>query len=163
MNLIDRIVNNTKSQFSREGIRMVRYADDFILIAKQISQGSLAQLHGYLNRMGLIINQEKSKLVNAKETSFDFLGFTFRYDRSILFEGTSFWNIRPRDKSQKRIRQRINEKLKDRTLSPRESSRGTQSHASGLDKLLQNRQNKFNASSTQKTQRLPSQPFNKVL
>lgn len=112
MNLIDRIVNNTKSQFSREGIRMVRYADDFILIAKQISQGSLAQLHGYLNRMGLIINQEKSKLVNAKETSFDFLGFTFRYDRSILFEGTSFWNIRPRDKSQKRIRQRINEKLK---------------------------------------------------
>jgi len=112
MNLIDRVVNNPKSQFSREGIRMVRYADDFILLAKAISQNRLAQLHGYLNRMGLIINQEKSKLVNAKETPFDFLGFTFRYDRSILYQGTRFWNIRPRDKSQKRIRQRINEKLK---------------------------------------------------
>lgn len=85
MNLIDRIVNNPQSQFSREGIRMVRYADDFILKAKGISQSWVALLHRYFDRMGLIINQGKSKLVNAKETPFDLLGFTFRYDRSILF------------------------------------------------------------------------------
>ena len=69
---------------------MIRYADDFILMAKEIKQERITQLHGYLTRMELTINQEKSQLVNAKDTPFDFLGFTFRYDKSILFEGTSF-------------------------------------------------------------------------
>ena len=112
MNLLDRIVNNPSSYFSKNGVRMIRYADDFILMSKHINQEVIKRIHNYLNRMGLTINEQKSKLVMAKEESFDFLGFTFRYDNSVIFKGTRFWNIRTKDKSQKKIRQKINTKLK---------------------------------------------------
>lgn len=112
MNLLDRIVNNPGSYFTKNGVRMIRYADDFILMSKHISQEVILRIHNYLERMGLTINQEKSRVVRAKEESFDFLGFTFRYDRSIYYNGTRYWNIRPKDKSQQKIRQKINTKLK---------------------------------------------------
>jgi len=96
----------------QKGITMIRYADDFILMSKHISQESLLKVHHYLERMGLIINTTKSKLVNAKTNSFDFLGFTFGYDRSILYEGTRFWNVKPKAKSLVKIKQKINQKLK---------------------------------------------------
>jgi group II intron reverse transcriptase/maturase len=112
MNLLDRIVNRVEGRFSRLGIKMIRYADDFILIGKHIGQEVLDYIHKLLDRMGLTINTTKSKMVRAREESFDFLGFSFRYDSSIIKKGTKFWNIIPRPKSQKKIRQKINAKLK---------------------------------------------------
>ncbi len=112
MNLMDRIVNNPEGYFSKRGIKMIRYADDFILMSRHINQEAIIKIHNYLARMGLIINTDKSKLVYGKEQSFDFLGFTFRYDRSIFSKRGKFWNITPKSKSQKKIRQKINLKLK---------------------------------------------------
>lgn len=112
MHLLDRIVNNPQGQFSKKGIKMIRYADDFILMSKHIHQEMIIKLHNYLDRMGLTINREKSTLVNAKETAFNFLGFSYRYDRSIFYKGSRFWNIVPSPKSQKKIRQKVNTKLK---------------------------------------------------
>jgi len=112
MNLLDRIVNDPQGYFSKRGIRMIRYADDFILMSKHISQETIIIIHSYLDRMGLKINTEKSKLINATDESFDFLGFTFRYDQSIFSKEGRFWNIRPKAKSQQKIRQKINLKLK---------------------------------------------------
>jgi group II intron reverse transcriptase/maturase len=112
MNLLDRIVNNPAGYFSVNGITMIRYADDFILMSKHISQDVINRIHKYLERMGLTINTEKSKLINAQKEPFDFLGFTFRYDRSIIWKGGRFWNIVPKAKSRKKIRQKLNLKLK---------------------------------------------------
>jgi group II intron reverse transcriptase/maturase len=112
MNVMDRIVNKPEGYFSKRGIKMIRYADDFILMSKHINQEVIIKIHNYLERMGLIINPDKSKLINGKEESFDFLGFTFRYDRSIFSKRGRFWNIMPKSKSQKKIRQKINLKLK---------------------------------------------------
>jgi group II intron reverse transcriptase/maturase len=112
MNLIDRIVNKQNGYFYKQGVKMIRYADDFILMARHINQETILRLQGYLERMGLTINKEKSRLVKAKETPFDFLGFTMRYDKSIIIEGTRFWNILPKAKSQQKIRQKINATLK---------------------------------------------------
>ena len=112
MNLLDRIINNLQGEFSRRGITMIRYADDFILMSKHINQEVINKVHNYLDRMGLTINTEKSKLINAREESFDFLGFRVRYDRSIFSKRGRFWNIQPKPKSQKKIRQKINLKLK---------------------------------------------------
>ena len=112
MNLLDRIVNNPAGYFSGEGIRMIRYADDFILMSVDIKQETIIKLHSYLTRMGLTINTDKSKLVNAREQSFDFLGFTFRYDQSIYSKGGKFWNVHPKKSSRRKIRQKINRKLK---------------------------------------------------
>lgn len=112
MNLIDRIVNKMNGYFAKQGIRMIRYADDFILMSRDITQEALSKLHGYLNRMELTINEEKSKMINAREKPFDFLGFTIRYDMSIFYKGSRFWNIFPKQKAQKRIRSEINARLK---------------------------------------------------
>ncbi len=112
MNLLDRIVNNPKGYFSERGIKMIRYADDFILQSKHIKQETIIRVHNYLNRMGLLINTDKSKLVDARKEAFDFLGFTFRYDQSKVSSRGKFWNIFPKAKSQKKIRQNINLKLK---------------------------------------------------
>ena len=112
MNLLDRIVNNPRGYFSKRGIRMIRYADDFILMSKHINQEALVRVHNYLNRMGLTINTDKSKLVIATKESFDFLGFTCRYDRSLFSKVGRFWNITPIANSRKKIRQKLNRKLK---------------------------------------------------
>lgn len=112
MNLLDRIINNPQGYFSKRGIRMIRYADDFILMSKHIHQESLNKVHNYLDRMGLTINTTKSKLIDATKESFDFLGFTFGYDRSIYSIGGRFWNIKPKSTSRRKIRQNINLKLK---------------------------------------------------
>ena len=73
MNLLDRIVNKVEGRFSKYGIKMIRYADDFILMGKNIGQNILDDIHKLLDRMGLTINLTKSKLVKAKEEAFDFL------------------------------------------------------------------------------------------
>jgi len=91
---------------------MIRYADDFILMSKHIRQEAIIRLHNYLKRMGLVLNTEKSKQVKAREVPFEFLGFAYRYDQSVLFSGNRFWNVLPRPKSQKKIRQKINTRLK---------------------------------------------------
>jgi RNA-directed DNA polymerase len=113
MNLLDRIINNPAGYFSKRGIGMIRYADDFILMSKHINQESLIKVHNYLDRMGLTINTDKSKLVNARKESFDFLGFTFGYEQGIFSKsGNKFWNIKPKANSRKKIRQKLNLKLK---------------------------------------------------
>ena len=112
MNLIDKIVGDPKGYYAEAGIRMIRYADDFILMGRHIEQEAILRLHHYLQRMGLTINAEKSKQVDACRGSFDFLGFTIRYDRSIFDKKGRFWNIIPKASSQKKIRQKIRNKLK---------------------------------------------------
>ena len=112
LNLLDRIINKPGSLFAQYGIEIIRYADDFILMGRNIPEVILNRLYQILMRMGLTINSEKSKRVNAKESSFDFLGFTVRYDRSIFDSNKRFWHIKPSEKSQRRIRQNINTLLK---------------------------------------------------
>ena len=112
LNLLDRIVGKETGPFKRKGIVMIRYADDFILMAKQLNQDTIIKVHNYLDRMGLHINVDKSKLIIAKEQKFDFLGFRFSYRQSVLHKKSKFWNIEPKPASRKKVRQKINKKLK---------------------------------------------------
>jgi RNA-directed DNA polymerase len=70
--------------------RLVRYADDFVVMARY--QGP--QLVGWVERMledwlGLQINRNKTRIVKLNEegTHLDFLGYQFRYDRSRFYAG----------------------------------------------------------------------------
>jgi len=113
LHLLDRIVNSTTSIFKKLGIAMVRYADDFVLMGKTLQAEAFNKLQELLKRMGLTLNEEKSKQLNAKETSFNFLGFVFRYDRSFIGPSEAkFWNVKPSEKSNKKIREKIETVLK---------------------------------------------------
>ncbi|MFH0989333.1 MAG: group II intron reverse transcriptase/maturase [bacterium] len=112
LHLLDRIVTNLKGIFAKAGIRIVRYADDFVLMGRTLTEAIITKVHEILNRMELRINEKKSRCIDARKISFHFLGFTIRYDRSI-FDGTKrFWHIKPSDKACKRMRQNINLSLK---------------------------------------------------
>jgi len=112
LNLMDRIINKLTGIFCEAGISLVRYADDFVLMSKEISQKVLDRLMRILQKMELEINANKSKLLDVTKEPFDFLGFTLRYDRSIYNRSKRFWHIKPSEKSNKRLRQNINAKLK---------------------------------------------------
>jgi len=112
LHLLDRIVNNPGGLFARHGVKMVRYADDFVLMGERIEEQCLDKLNELLKRMELTINTKKSRLLEARREPFEFLGFEVRYDRSIFKNGTKFWRIRPSNKSRTRVRQKINAKLK---------------------------------------------------
>lgn len=107
MHLVDKIVNDTRKLFYRLGIKMVRYADDFVLMGKNIPPQAVKRLSNILERMGLQLNESKTRLVKAVETPFKFLGFTVRYDKDIKGRNKRYWNIIPSDKSEKKIREKI--------------------------------------------------------
>lgn len=124
LHLIDKAVNRPDGQFYKYGVRIVRYADDFILIGRKIPQPCIDHLHKMLRKMELEVNMEKTSMVNVREEPFDFLGFTFRYDRSLYIEGPNYLNIFPRKKAGIAVRRKLKEQLKfNRHKHPSQISR----------------------------------------
>lgn len=113
LNLVDRLVNKLNSLFHREGIKIVRYADDFVLLGKRISKNVIDKLKSILERMGLKLNEDKTKIVNVIKEGFDFLGFTIRYDKDLFGRDRKYLNIIPSKKSLNKIRAKINNYLKN--------------------------------------------------
>jgi group II intron reverse transcriptase/maturase len=112
LHLLDKAVNKAGGRFERNGVRIIRYADDFVLMAGKIPEECLCYLKRLLSRMKLQLNEEKSKVVSAQEASFDFLGHTFRYSDDLYGRPIKYWNIEPSKKSQKKIREKIREYLR---------------------------------------------------
>ena len=112
LHLLDRIVNNPKSLFSKYGIKIVRYADDFVLMGEKINQQAIEKLKELINRMGLTINESKTRLVEAKQEAFHFLGFTMSYDKDTKGRNIRYWNVTPSKKSEQKIRDKVKEYLK---------------------------------------------------
>jgi group II intron reverse transcriptase/maturase len=110
--LIDRIVNRTRSLFWRHGIRIIRYADDFVLMGRSLPGEVIDRLKHLLCRMGLTLNETKTRMIEAKEEGFNFLGFTMRYDKDLQGRKTKYWNVMPSKKSEQKIRDKVSEYLK---------------------------------------------------
>lgn len=90
--------------------RLVRYADDFVVMARYVG----SHLTGFIETkledwMGLQVNREKTRLVdlNAVGASLDFLGYTFRYDRDRQGRGHRYLNIGPSAKSLAKEREQL--------------------------------------------------------
>lgn len=82
--------------------RLVRYADDFVIMARYIGDRITGWLEDTVEGwMGLEINRDKSRIVNLKDpgASLDFLGFTFRFDRDLQGRNHRYLNVMPSKKS----------------------------------------------------------------
>ena len=108
LNLLDKLVNSRKVF---HGIKIVRYADDFVLMGKRIGALALRHLKQLLDRMELKINETKSHLLQAGQTPFEFLGFVIRNSRCHYEKGHYYCDIRPSDKSMKKLRSGIKQNL----------------------------------------------------
>jgi RNA-directed DNA polymerase len=103
--------------FHREGARwagakLVRYADDFVVLARYQSERLQASIEGFLEgRMGLTLNREKTRVVKLREAgaSLDFLGYTFRYERDLYGRPQQYLNVAPSVKAVARERERLRE------------------------------------------------------
>jgi RNA-directed DNA polymerase len=92
--------------------RIVRYADDFVVMARYMTRRLTDWIEGTLtDRFKLTINQEKTDVVRVRHpgTSLTFLGFTLRYDRDLFGRGTRYLNVCPSDKALARARDKIRE------------------------------------------------------
>ena len=90
---------------------IVRYADDFVILARSWADGFLQRVEGILEgRMGLTVNREKTKMLDFREphTTLTFLGYDFRMVRDRLFgTGKRYLTFGPSKKSMKGIREKI--------------------------------------------------------
>jgi len=93
--------------------RLVRYADDFVVLARHQSDRLSGWIEAKLESwMGLEINREKTQVVNLREVgqALDFLGFTFRFDRSLYKNWKKrYLNVFVSEKSVAREREKLRE------------------------------------------------------
>lgn len=96
---------------------MVRYADDFVILSwPGQGQELKARLERWLNARGLVLNEKKTRLVNAYQTGFKFLGFALNWRRG-LRSGRGYPHVEPHPKSLKKLRETIREILNRGTLN----------------------------------------------
>jgi RNA-directed DNA polymerase len=77
-------------EMARAGFAMVRYADDFVILCRSPEEATraLERVQRWVSENGLCLHPTKTKVVDARNVGFDFLGYHF--------EGGS---RRPRDRS----------------------------------------------------------------
>ena len=88
--------------------KLVRYADDFVILAYDVGARMTNYVNQVLDRLGLSLNRDKTRIVDLRQEGerLDFLGFTFRFDRNQLGPGR-YLNIVPSAKSMNRVRERL--------------------------------------------------------
>ena len=118
LHLLDKSVNRMKSIFQMNGVKIVRYADDFVLMASKIPQQCYVRLYEILDRMKLQLNTDKSKRVDAQSQSFDFLGFSFRYSDDLKGRPIKYWNVEPSNKSLNKVRAKVSDYLQKNGHKP---------------------------------------------
>jgi RNA-directed DNA polymerase len=82
--------------------KLVRYADDFVVLASYQAPRLTGFIESKLeNWLGLQLNREKTRIVNLRRagTSLDFLGYTFRYDRDRYGHSRRYLNVFPSKKA----------------------------------------------------------------
>jgi RNA-directed DNA polymerase len=94
----------------RYGAKLVRYADDFVAVARFISPALEAEVAGIVeDTLGLKLNREKTRIVNLLQegASLDFLGFTFQRYKDLHGRDHRYLQIEPSRKALARLREKV--------------------------------------------------------
>lgn len=110
----DRKFHGEQGPYHWAKARMVRYADDFVIMARyvgpRIRDFAESTLEG---RLGLKINRDKTRVVRLSQDdtgeSLDFLGYSFRYDRDRYGRRHRYLNMVPSKKALEREREKLRE------------------------------------------------------
>ena len=115
LHLLDRIWLRRRMA-TRHAARLVRYCDDFVVLCRGPVDGAMQTVRQVLNRLDLSLNEEKTRLVDARTERFDFLGFSFGMRKSRR-SGKRYPHVDPSKQSVKRIKGEV-KRLTDRRLTP---------------------------------------------
>jgi RNA-directed DNA polymerase len=93
-------------------VKLVRYADDFVALAKRMESETVEFIESRLEgKFQLEINREKTRVVDLREqaASLNFLGYTFRYDRDLKGRDRRYLNLFPSKQAVQRERAKLHE------------------------------------------------------
>jgi len=107
LNILDKTwkLKNIEEVF---GARLVRYADDCVILCKGNEERIFRGFNNIINYLGLSLNCEKTKIVNSREESFSFLGFSIQ-TKIHPVSGKTFPLIISSKEAQQRVKSRIRE------------------------------------------------------
>jgi RNA-directed DNA polymerase len=91
--------------------KVVTYADDFVILSRGKAAEALEWTRGVITRLGLTLNEAKTSIRQAREESFNFLGYTFgphRYRK----DGHWYLGASPSKKAIARIKEKVGDLLK---------------------------------------------------
>jgi len=94
------------------GAKLVRYADDFVVLARYQGSRLIGWVESKLESwLGLEINREKTRVVKLREkgASLEFLGFTLRYYDDLKGQGWRYLNVSPSAKALKKERKKLHD------------------------------------------------------
>jgi group II intron reverse transcriptase/maturase len=86
--------------------RLIRYADDFVVCCRSRAVQVQAVIAAQLQALGLTLNTAKTRVLDARQQAFTFLGFTVRVVRSQR-TGRTFPLIRPSAAARQRLRDQV--------------------------------------------------------
>jgi RNA-directed DNA polymerase len=108
----DALFHGPQGPARKADVKLVRYADDFVALAKQMGSETIEFIESRLEgKFQLEINREKTRVVDLREegVSLSFLGYTFRYDRDLKGRDRNYLNVFPSKKAIQREREKLRE------------------------------------------------------
>lgn len=114
-------LNPLDHHMAEEGFEMVRYADDFVVLCRSQNEAdeALEKITAWVEQAGLTLHPTKTKIVDSREKSFSFLGYSFRGEK-----------IYPRRESLAKMKAKIVE------LTPRKRNGSIESISAELNRVL---------------------------
>ncbi|WP_347989591.1 group II intron reverse transcriptase/maturase [Methylomonas sp. AM2-LC] len=86
--------------------QLVRYADDFVVLCRKDVETPMLVVKQVLERLGLTLNESKTHIVDATQSSFNFLGFSIRMSQGRR-TGKPYPHVCPSAKSAKKIKDKL--------------------------------------------------------
>jgi RNA-directed DNA polymerase len=129
----DRAFHATDGPAQCAKARLVRYADDFVVLARWMGPRLVRWLERTLEQdLGLTVNRTKTRVVRLSTpgTSLDFLGFTLRYDRDRFGRDRRYLTVFPSKRTQARVREKV------RTLTRASATRSLPDTIAAVNQLL---------------------------
>ena len=90
----------------RFGSRIVNYADDFVILCRRHAVEALQEAHDILTRIGLTMNETKTRVCRAPSEPFDFLGYRFGV-QYLYGSGQPYTAAFPAEKSVRRLKETL--------------------------------------------------------
>ena len=102
----------------RRKLNVIRYADDFVIMARYIGTGITDWVEATAEDwMGLTINRDKTKIVNLRQPKavLNFLGYSYRYDKDLRGRDKKYLNLFPSKDACARRREKVRQQLQPKT------------------------------------------------
>jgi RNA-directed DNA polymerase len=106
----DRVFCRVDGPASWAKAKLVRYCDDFVVLARCISkdlqQFIEEKIEGWL---GLKINREKTRIIDLRKRAekLEFLGYSFSYEDDLYGSARKYWNMQPSKQTLAREREKL--------------------------------------------------------